>query len=171
MDASTDALPTSLTPVLQTALDAVVVMHQDGTIGKSETHVAEKVFGWSRAEAVGKQLSELIIPLRYREAHHRGLTAYLTTGHGPLLRRRVEITGLRASGDEFPIELSITPTTDSGEQVFLGFLRDISERKAAGRRLLEKARLVFPQLTIMLSSELQRLMATVASCARTTSFP
>ena len=136
MDASTDALPTSLTPVLQTALDAVVVMHQDGTIG-AWNDVAEKVFGWSRAEAVGRQLSELIIPLRYREAHHRGLTAYLTTGHGPLLRRRVEITGLRASGDEFPIELSITPTMESGEQVFLGFLRDISERKAAEAALRE----------------------------------
>ena len=136
MDASTDALPTDLTPVLETALDAVVVMRENGTIG-AWNDVAEKVFGWSRAEAVGRQLSELIIPQRYREEHQRGLSAYLATGHGPLLRRRVEITALRASGDEFPIELSITPTTDGGEQIFLGFLRDISERKAAEAALRE----------------------------------
>lgn len=48
-----------------------------------------------------------------------------------MLRRRVEISALRASGEEFPVELSITPTTNGNEPVFLGFLRDISERKAA----------------------------------------
>lgn len=136
MDVTPDALPTGLAPVLQTALDAVVVMRENGTIA-GWNGIAENVFGWSRAEAVGKQLSELIIPHRYREAHHRGLADYLATGRGPLLSRRVEITGLRASGDEFPVELSITPASDGGEQVFLGFLRDISERKAAEAALRE----------------------------------
>jgi PAS domain S-box-containing protein len=136
VDGPADAFVTSLTPVLQTALDAVVVMREDGTIA-GWNGIAENVFGWPASDTLGKQLSELIIPHRYREAHHCGLAAYLTTGEGPLLGRRVEITGLRASGHEFPVELSITPTTDAGERVFLGFLRDISERKAAEAALRE----------------------------------
>jgi PAS domain S-box-containing protein len=136
VDVPAEAFLTSLAPVLQTALDAVVVMREDGTIG-GWNEVAENIFGWARSDAIGKQLSDLIIPHRYREAHQRGLEAYFATDEGPLLGRLVEITALRASGDEFPIELSITPATDAGEQVFLGFLRDISERKAAEAALRE----------------------------------
>jgi PAS domain S-box-containing protein len=125
-----------LTPVLETALDAVVVMRQDGTIAGWNA-VAEAVFGWSEAEAIGSQLSDLIIPHRYREGHHRGLQTYLETGDGPLLNRRIEISGLRSSGEEFQVELSIAPTDVSGERLFLGFLRDISERKTAETALRE----------------------------------
>lgn len=125
-----------LTPILDTALDAVVVMTKDGIIAGWNGN-AETIFGWSRSEAVGRQLSELIIPQRYREAHHRGLARYLSTGKGTLIDRHIEISGLRSSGEEFPVELSITSTDVSGEPLFLGFLRDISERKAAERALLE----------------------------------
>ena len=135
MDVATNSL-LGLAPVLQTALDAVVVMREDGTIAGWNA-VAEKIFGWSSAEALGEQLSELIIPHRYREAHQRGLAVYRETGEGPLLERRVEITGLRASGEEFPIELSITATIHFGDRFFLGFLRDISERKTAEAALRE----------------------------------
>lgn len=119
-----------LMSVLETALDAVVVMRSDGLVADWNA-VAENVFGWTREQAVGEQLSQLIIPHKLREAHHRGLRKYLETGEGPLLNRHIEIIALRSSGEEFPVELSITPSTLSGEQVFLGFLRDISERKAA----------------------------------------
>jgi PAS domain S-box-containing protein len=125
-----------LTPILDTALDAVVVMTEDGVVAGWNA-IAESTFGWSRDEAIGRQLSELIIPPRYREAHHRGLAHYVATGEGPLLNRRVEIVGLRSTGDEFPIELSITSTDLAGERLFLGFLRDISSRKAAETALRE----------------------------------
>ena len=125
-----------LTAVLETALDAVIVMREDGVIA-GWNGVAESLLGWPRANAIGKQLSELIIPQRYREAHHRGLKTYLKTGEGPVLNRHIEISALRSSGDEFPIELSITPTNVSGERLFLGFLRDISARKAAETALRE----------------------------------
>jgi PAS domain S-box-containing protein len=130
MDLPVDPWLADLTPVLETALDTVVVMREDGTIAAWNS-IAENIFGWSGAEAVGMQLSALIIPQRYRQAHHRGLKTYLTKGEGPLLNRRVEISALRSSGEEFPVELSITPTDISGQQLFLGFLRDISKRKAA----------------------------------------
>lgn len=136
MDISVDPWLADLTPVLETALDAVVVMREDGVVAGWNS-IAEKIFGWSRAEAVGRQLSELIIPPRYREAHHRGLKTYLETGRGPLLNRHVEINALHSSSQEFPVELSITATEVSGERLFLGFLRDISDRKAAEIALRE----------------------------------
>jgi PAS domain S-box-containing protein len=125
-----------LTPVLETALDAVVVMREDGIVAGWNA-IAENIFGWPRERAIGTQLSELIIPLRYREAHHRGLATYLESGEGPVLNRHIEISAVRCSGEEIPIELSITPTIVSGERLFLGFLRDISTRKVAEAALKE----------------------------------
>lgn len=119
--------------VLKTALDAVVVMRLDGTIA-GWNDVAERTFGWSFAEANGKRMSEMIIPLRFREAHEAGLAHYLKTGEGPVMDRHFEIEALHRDGRELPVELSITQTDQFDEPVFLGFLRDISERRAADRR-------------------------------------
>lgn len=123
----------SLGAVLRTALDAVVVMRLDGTVcGWND--VATRTFGWSFAEADGKRMSELIIPPRYRDAHERGLEHYLATGEGPVLDKHLDIEAAHRDGRELPVELSITRTEQFGEPVFLGFLRDISERRDAARR-------------------------------------
>lgn len=120
--------------VLRTALDAVVVMRMDGTIA-GWNDVAARTFGWTFAEANGARMSEMIIPHRHRAAHEHGLSHYLATGEGPVLDRHFEIEALHRDGHEVPIELSITRTIQpSGEPVFLGFLRDIGERRAAERR-------------------------------------
>lgn len=136
MELAADPWLADLTPILETALDAVVIMRADGRVA-GWNGIAETTFGWSRSEATGRQLSELIIPHRFREAHHAGLAKYLETGEGPVLNQRIEISGLRSSGEEFPVELSISPTNISGEPLFLGFLRDISERKTAEAALKE----------------------------------
>ncbi|HEU4821678.1 MAG TPA: HWE histidine kinase domain-containing protein [Qipengyuania sp.] len=119
--------------VLRTALDAVVVMRTDGTVA-GWNDVARATFGWSFAEVEGRRMSELIIPHRYQDAHEQGLTHYLATGEGPVIDRRIEIEALHRDGHEIPVELSITRTSEFGVPVFLGFLRDISERRAAERR-------------------------------------
>jgi two-component sensor histidine kinase len=62
------------------------------------------------------------------------LARYLSTGKGPVLDRRFEIEALHRKGHELPVELSITHTNDFGQPVFLGFLRDISERHEHERR-------------------------------------
>lgn len=118
--------------VLKTALDAVVVMRVDGTIA-GWNDVAERTFGWTGAEANGRRMSEMIIPPRYRHAHERGLDHYLATGEGPVLDKHFEIEALHREGHELPVELSITRTELFGEPVFLGFARDISERRDAAR--------------------------------------
>ena len=119
--------------VLKTALDAVVVMRLDGTVA-GWNDVAERTFGWSFAEANGRRMSEMVIPPRLRQAHEAGLAHFLATGEGPVLDKHIEIEALHRDGREIPVELSITRTTQFGEPVFLGFLRDISERRDALRR-------------------------------------
>ncbi|HVF37325.1 MAG TPA: HWE histidine kinase domain-containing protein, partial [Sphingomicrobium sp.] len=126
-------LHAGLQSVLDTALDAVVVMDvSDRVIGWNRHATA--IFGWNEAEAVGQNLSGLIIPEQYREQHERGLAHFLATGEGPVLDRRIEISGLHKHGHEFPVELSITCSDQFGETLFVGFMRDISARHALVER-------------------------------------
>lgn len=126
----------TLASILETALDAVVVMRTDGTVAEWNSH-AQEIFGWTRKEAIGRPLSNLIVPPLHREAHWIGLRRYLETGTGPVLKRRIEIGALHKDGHELLVELSITPSDQDGECVFIGFLRDISDRKGAESALRE----------------------------------
>jgi PAS domain S-box-containing protein len=125
-------------PVLDTALDAVVVMTREGHVA-AWNKVAEEVFGWTGAEASGRFMADLIIPERFREAHATGLARYLSTGEQRVLGRRIEISGCRRDGSEIPIELSVTTAEAGGETLFIGFLRDISARHEAEARLRRQA--------------------------------
>jgi PAS domain S-box-containing protein len=126
-------LHAGLQSVLDTALDAVVVMDLEGYVLGWNDHAAD-CFGWSTTEAVGRKLSELIIPPQHRDAHERGLTHYLETGVGPVLNQHIEISGLHRDGHEIPVELSITEADQFGGRLFIGFIRDISERRQAAER-------------------------------------
>jgi PAS domain S-box-containing protein len=112
--------------ILETALDAVIVMKPDGVVADWNDR-AVGVFGWSREEAVGQIMADLIIPERYREAHRNGLRRYLESGKGEVVGRRIELSGLRKNGEEFPLELSIAPIQDRENILFVGFVRDITE--------------------------------------------
>src|SRR5207249_1542530 len=90
---------------------------------------AEEIFGYSAKDALGREMAELIIPPSLRGAHREGLRNYLETGEGPVLNQRLEITGMRADGSEFPVELTIARIELDGPPTFTGFIRDISERK------------------------------------------
>lgn len=131
------ALPgDALQIVLELAPDAVIVMGADGKV-VAWSPLAEKLFGWRADEARNRKMADLIIPGRYRDDHDRGLRHYHETGHGPLLRKRVEITALRRNGEEFPIEFSISPFDHDGTQVFIGFVRDITKSRRT-QHMLEK---------------------------------
>jgi PAS domain S-box-containing protein len=119
-----------LNAVLRTALDATVVMDTDGVI-RGWNAIAARTFGHLAEDVMGKRMSEVIVPPRYREAHEKGLVKFLATGDGPVLDQHLEIEGLHANGAELPIELSITHTDQFGQPLFIGFLRDISERRQA----------------------------------------
>jgi PAS domain S-box-containing protein len=123
-----------LRAILDAALDAVIGMDAQGIITYWNPR-AEAIFGWEREEALGKELRDLIIPERYREAHSRGLARFLATGEGPVLGRRIEIFGLRRDGTEFPLELSITAPRQGEAHSFSAFLADITERKRSETEL------------------------------------
>ncbi|MDQ6958274.1 MAG: PAS domain S-box protein [Mariprofundaceae bacterium] len=125
--------------IIDTARDAFVSMDEDGIITDWNPQT-EKLFGWSRKEALGHLMTETIIPETYREAHTKGLKHYLTTDEGPLLYQHIEISALHRDGHTFPVELSIVPVRSGSSISFNAFIRDISARQKAKKAL--KASLV-----------------------------
>ena len=117
-----------LKATIDTAMDAVVQVNAKGII-TGWNGQAEKIFGWTREEAIGQALHKTIIPPQYREAHKQGLNRFLASGEGNILNSRVEFLGLHRDGREFPIELSITAINVAGEYEFNGFIRDITQQK------------------------------------------
>jgi PAS domain S-box-containing protein len=117
-----------LRSVLDATPSAVVVMRADGKILDWNGR-AERVFGWSRAEIIGKDMAETLIPPRYREAHRRGLARFISNGNPPAPNGVMEMSALRRDGMEFPVEMSISRLGAADELTFCGFIMDVSERK------------------------------------------
>jgi PAS domain S-box-containing protein len=126
--------------IVRAALDAHVMMDADGKI-RGWNPQAETVFRWSAAEVMGRPLADIIIPPAQREKHANGLRRFLTTGAGPILNQRVELTAIRKDGREFPVELSVTPIRVGGDLSFSAFLRDITERKQLLQHLIESQKM------------------------------
>ncbi len=125
-----------LRTVLDTALDASIAIDiGDNIIGWNAQ--AETIFGWTSQEALGRSLSQLIVPPQHRGAHEQGVKRYLTGGGGPMLNKRIEITALRKNGEEFHMELTVTPVQIGDTTFFNAFLRDITERKQTQQELLK----------------------------------
>jgi PAS domain S-box-containing protein len=116
--------------IVDHALDANILMDSGGIITGWSKRAAE-IFGWSSGEAVGRKLSELIIPERDRARHDRGLEHFRDTGEGPILNRRLEVSALHRRGHEFPVELAVSPIRREGRMIFSAFIADITERKRA----------------------------------------
>jgi two-component system, cell cycle sensor histidine kinase and response regulator CckA len=114
--------------ILDNALDAVITMRASGIISDWNAQ-AERMFGWSRAEALEQRMSATIIPQRYREHHEAGLKKFLATGEGPVLNKRIEISALHRDGREFPVELAISPARVGEHWTFSAFIRDLTEQK------------------------------------------
>jgi PAS domain S-box-containing protein len=116
------------TAILEAALDCIVSMDHEGNITEWNP-AAQRTFGFTRSESVGRKMAELIIPPSLRDAHRKGLARYLSTGEGQVIGKRIEITAVRKDGSEFPVELAITPVKSEGPPTFTGYLRDITDRK------------------------------------------
>jgi len=114
--------------ILDTALDCIIGMDHKGGI-MEWNQAAERTFGWKRAAVLGRELASVIIPERFRESHRHGLAHLLATGESPVMDQRLELPALRADGSEFPVELTITSVRAQDEPIFMGYLRDITERE------------------------------------------
>ncbi len=120
--------------VMDASLDCLVTVDHEGRIAEFNP-AAVVTFGWTREEALGKALADLLVPERFREAHHRGFARHLATGERGVLGKRLEFSALRADGSEFPIELAIAAIEGTSKPMFAGFIRDITKRKEAEAKL------------------------------------
>jgi PAS domain S-box-containing protein len=116
------------TAVLESAMDAIITIDHAGVIVEFNP-AAEKMFGRTRREAIGRPMVDLIIPPSLKAKFWEGMATYLATGDGPSLNKRVELSALRADGTEFPVELAVSRIPFPGAPMFTGYIRDITERK------------------------------------------
>jgi PAS domain S-box-containing protein len=120
--------------IVDNAILAVVTIDTSGCIVEFNP-AAEAIFGHRLAEARGKDMADLIIPQRLRDAHRRGMESYRRSGELQLLGRRLELPALRADGTEFPIALSISVTEVGGKRYLTAFISDLTEQKRANEEL------------------------------------
>ncbi len=149
--------------VVSASFDGIIVMDGNGMV-LDFSPAAEEVFGWSGIELVGQKMSDYIIPEKYRAMHDAGLKKFLETGEGPVLGKRIEIEGLHKDGHEIIVELAIRHTRGEKGPLFLGYVRDITERKAAEEALrvakekAEAANEAKAQFLAMMSHEIRTPM-------------
>jgi two-component system, chemotaxis family, CheB/CheR fusion protein len=142
---------------LDSALDCIITMDASGRVQEFNP-ASERVFGFSRGEAVGKELAELIIPPRLRERHRQGLARYLKTGEGPLIGKLIEIEALRRDGSEIMVALAINATQVNGSPIFTAYLRDITERKRAEETNRRLAAIIESSGDAIISKDLDELV-------------
>jgi PAS domain S-box-containing protein len=107
---------------LEAALDCIITMDGDGRVIEFNP-AAERTFGYRKRDVFGRPLADLIIPPDLRQAHRDGLARYAVLGH------RIEMRAVRSDGSEFPVELAVTKIPGETEELYTGYLRDITERK------------------------------------------
>ena len=136
--------------ITETAPDAIVSADTDGHITYFNP-AAERIFGYSSAEASGQPLT-LLMPERFHSAHGAGLKRFLATREARVIGKSTELVGRRKNGNEFPLSLSLSAWETDGEISFTGILRDITEHKQAEKKfrgLLEAA----PDAVVVVNQE------------------
>jgi PAS domain S-box-containing protein len=147
--------------IIDAALDAVITIDDTGAITGWNPQ-AEKIFGWTREEVLRLSVDEVIMPERYRQAHRAGLARYLETGKAKVLNRRIELAALRRNGEEFPVELAITPVCGSDTVTFSAFIRDLTEHVAREEQLRQLQRMdAIGRLTGGVAHDFNNLLAII----------
>jgi len=163
------ARQTHLQSILDTVPDAMVVIDEQG-IMSSFSAAAERLFGWTAAEAIGRNVS-MLMPDPYRPAHDGYLERYRKTGERRIIGIGRVVVGQRRDGSSFPMELSIGEARAGDIRFFTGFVRDLSERQQTERRLqeLQSELIQISRLTAMgemasaLAHELNQPLSAIAS--------
>lgn len=158
-----------LKSVLDTVPDAMIVIDTRG-IMQSFSAAAEKLFGYSAAEAVGENVS-ILMPEPYSGQHDSYLARYLATGERRIIGLGRLVVGRRKDGSTFPMELAVGEMRSGERRFFTGFVRDITERQQAQQRLHDlQAELIFMsrftalgEMASTLAHELNQPLTAVAS--------
>ncbi len=114
--------------IADSAQDAILMIDDKGRISYWN-RVAEKVFGWTAEEAIGKDLHPMLAPQKFHESIEASFLSFVETGQGAIIGRTTELTGLRKGGTEFPLELSLGRARVRGSWQAVGIIRDITDHK------------------------------------------
>lgn len=158
-----------LQSILDTVPEAMIVIDEVGTM-RSFSAAAERLFGWTAAEAIGRNV-RMLMPDPYRAGHEGYLTRYLETGERRIIGIGRVAVGLRKDGSTFPIELAVGEMRTGRRRFFTGFIRDLTEPQATERRLqdLQSELIHVSRLTSMgemasaLAHELNQPLSAIAS--------
>ena len=120
--------------VVENALDGIISIDRDGHVTEYNP-AAEAILGYSRREAIGTPVADLLVPPAMREQHAEGFAKFVATGRGKLIGKPVEVEALRKDGTLCPVELSISAMTGEGSTVATAIMRDITERRKAEETL------------------------------------
>jgi PAS domain S-box-containing protein len=135
------------------ALDCVITI-DEGSIVREWNAAAEATFGFSKAEAIGRDLNELIIRPEDRARHRRGMQDLVASGTSPILDRRVEVTAVNARGDCLPVELTVT-RIQHDPPLFTAFVRDLTDQRRRSLEIERLAAIVRSSEDAILSKDLQ----------------
>lgn len=124
-----------LRSILATVPDAMIVIDEHATI-LSFSAAAERLFGWTEADVVGKNV-DMLMPSPDRERHDHYIAHYLDTGERRIIGIGRIVSGQRRDGTVFPMELSVGEAASEGHRIFTGFIRDLTEQQRAELRLKE----------------------------------
>ncbi len=124
-----------LQATVSASLDGIIVIDADGNV-VDFSESAERIFGYKRDDILGLLMADLIVPERYRDAHNGGMKRMRETGLSKILGQRIEIEAMRADGSEFMSELAISRSSSENGDIFIAYIRDISERIAAQKDLV-----------------------------------
>ena len=122
-----------LRSILDTVPDAIVVIDRQGVV-QSFSPAAERLFRYDSTEVIGHNVN-ILMPTPYREAHDSCIARYLQTGERRIIGIGRVVTGRRKNGETFPMELQVGEFTFAGGRYFTGFVRDLTERQEAERRI------------------------------------
>ncbi len=122
-----------LRTILATMMDAIIAINAKGKIQMINPS-AEKMFGYTESELLGEDMT-LLMPEEMREKHKAGMDRYLETGVAKVMGTTQEFEALHRDGTVFPVEVSITETQEAGHKIFVGVMRDITQRKAAEEKI------------------------------------
>ncbi len=122
------------------AHDALIMMDSEGNISYWN-EAAERIFGYTKEETIGKDLHRLLAPEKYWPAFNKGFDHFKKAGQGDGIGKTLEMSALRKDGTEFPMEFSLSSLKHQDEWHALGIIRDISSRKFAEEEHLQKEKL------------------------------
>src|SRR6185369_9583235 len=124
-----------LRAVVETAVDGVILIDARGSVLMFNP-ACERLFKYAAADVIGKNV-KLLMPESYRVEHDRYISGFLETGQRRIIGVGREVVGQRKDGSTFPMDLSVGEATQDGESIFVGIIRDLTDRKRTEEQLVQ----------------------------------